>query len=481
MELVTLWRRKKLAPIRWTRTLAGNRHLYEELNWHPSKKRKFQARTAWGKKLEIIRVPELGWQNDDAISTGYLSDSSDDLDDDTMASPDSAHTYKAKLINPHVNDYDAGLQEHSTNECHEMYNSPWHRDRWTHQRQKREAREVSDVEISERYGLIREAKAVSRVVSAQDPENNFTKENIDVVIVHSDKTRPVENLPCIFFIHGGCRIGGTEYSGGFLARAQEWGEKLNAIAVSVAYRLSPYGNGEPTDEEPTNDCFDALKWTYDQLGKGDGDTFLRYGDRSKLVVFGTSSGGGLAASVAMKWTQTPGVGKLCGILLEAPQLDDRCNTKSHDRFKSGNMFTSMDARLGWEVSLGKRRGGNDVNIFEAPARAAKKDVEGFPPTYIDVGAAEPFRDEVIRFSDLLITAGVEVERHVFSGGFHGFFAANPNALVSRLCNARKMGWLSRRLGVTDGAAQTIRDECNELQGKYNKRNEELKGLSYPLR
>ncbi|KAI0450645.1 Alpha/Beta hydrolase protein [Xylaria acuta] len=238
-------------------------------------------------------------------------------------------------------------------------------------------------------------------------------------------------LPCIFYVHGGCRYGGTPYSG-YLERAKEWVVHLNAIVVSVDYRLSPNESDEsPTGEEPTNDCFDALTWVYHHLGT-DKDSILKYGDRTKIIVFGTSAGGGCEA-----------LGELHGLVLEAPQLDDRCNTQSHEEFKNGNMFTSGDALQGWNASLGFRRGGDSVSIFEAPARASYADVEGFPPTYIEVGTAEPFRDEVKNFYSILRKARVEVEMNVWRGGFHGFFAAEPNAIISKLCNLTKLRYLRR--------------------------------------
>jgi acetyl esterase/lipase len=265
-----------------------------------------------------------------------------------------------------------------------------------------------------------------------------------------------------------------------LKRAEEWASHFNAIVVSVDYRLSPNESDEsPTGEEPTNDCFDALKWVYNHLGADD-DEILKYGDHEKLVICGTSAGGGLAASTAMKWYRekdgeaTRAVGSLSGLILEAPQLDDRCDTASHRRFKDGNMFTSRDAIEGWKASLGCRRGTSNVSIFEAPARAGKEDVESFPPTFIDVGTAEPFKDEVKTFYNILLGAGVQVELRLWQGGFHGFFAAAPDILVSRLCNLSKLRWLSQRL---EAHVESIENEYQKVQEEYEAKAEETKGLA----
>lgn len=264
-----------------------------------------------------------------------------------------------------------------------------------------------------------------------------------------------------------------------MERAEEWASHFNAIVVSVDYRLSPNESDEsPTGEEPTNDCFDALKWVYSHLGV-DSDEILKYGDHKKLIVYGTSAGGGLAASTVMKWyrendgitAQT--VGALSGLILEAPQLDDRCATASHRRFKDGNMLTSGDAIEGWKATLGSRRGTGNVSIFEAPARARKEDVESFPPTYIEVGTAEPFKDEVKNFYNILLDAGVQVELRLWQGGFHGFFAAAPEVLVSRLCNLSKLRWINQRLGAH---IESIDNEYQKARKRYEAKADETKGL-----
>ncbi|KAI0804002.1 Alpha/Beta hydrolase protein [Xylaria sp. FL0064] len=324
--------------------------------------------------------------------------------------------------------------------------------------------------IRHKYGLRRATRQVPRDVSCRSTnyqsliDYKVIAEHIDIVIVYVPTILKAESgtLPCIFYIHGGCRYGSTPYSGLF-ERAREWTTHLNAIIVSVNHRLSPNESDEsPTGEEPTNDCFDALTWIYHRLGAEE-DEVLRHSNRERTIVFGTSAGGGLAASTVLKWCHERRVGcprklgDLYGLVLEAPQLDDRCNTHSHDKFTRGNMFTSQDAVLGWQVSLGVRRGTEHVSMFEAPARASDADVEGFPPNYIEVGAVEPFRDEAANFYAMLCRWG---------RGFHGFFAADPNALVSRACNLTKLRWLCRRLQTP---VKDIDDEYDRIKVEYDAR------------
>ena len=58
---------------------------------------------------------------------------------------------------------------------------------------------------------------------------------------------------------------------------------------------------------------------------------------------------------------------------------------------------------GWSALLGDRRGGPDVSIYAAPARAT--DLAGLPPAYIDCGSAEVFRDEDVAYAAALWAAG----------------------------------------------------------------------------
>ena len=80
---------------------------------------------------------------------------------------------------------------------------------------------------------------------------------------------------------------------------------------------------------------------------------------------------------------------------------------------------------------------------EAPARAT--DLRGLPPTFIDVGGAETFRDEDIAYAAGILSAGGECELHVWGGAFHGFYDIAPQSALSRACIAAREDWLARLL------------------------------------
>ena len=100
---------------------------------------------------------------------------------------------------------------------------------------------------------------------------------------------------------------------------------------------------------------------------------------------------------------------------------------------------------GWNALLGEAaRGGPDVSAYAAPFRAV--DLSGLPPTFIDVGSAETFRDEDVAFASRLWQAGGRGELHVWPGGFHGFDVVAPSAAISRGAIAARAAWLHRQLG-----------------------------------
>lgn len=92
----------------------------------------------------------------------------------------------------------------------------------------------------------------------------------------------VRDRPGLLYIHGGGMVCGDNRSG--LDMVLDWVEEFGAVAVSVEYRLAP----EHPHPAPVEDCYEALRWTAEQadvLGV----------DRERLLVVGTSAGGGLAA------------------------------------------------------------------------------------------------------------------------------------------------------------------------------------------
>lgn len=236
-------------------------------------------------------------------------------------------------------------------------------------------------------------------------------------------------VAAIYFIHGGGMVMGDNRGG--LAEILDYAKELQVAVVSVEYRLAP----EHPHPAPVEDCYAGLVWTAEhaeEVGI----------DRDRIVVAGASAGGGLAAAVALLARDRSGP-KPAGQLLLCPMLDDRNDTVSVQQMAGLGVWDRTANETGWSALLGDARGGPDVSPHAAPARAT--DLSGLPPTFIDVGSAESFRDEDVAYATGIWQAGGIAELHVWPGGFHGYFQLAPHAQISQETLAARLRWLRRLL------------------------------------
>nr|WP_221382286.1 alpha/beta hydrolase [Actinoplanes polyasparticus] len=237
-------------------------------------------------------------------------------------------------------------------------------------------------------------------------------------------------LPAIYHTHGGGMVIGDNRTG--VEVIQDWAAEVPSVIVSVEYRLAP----ENPDPAPVEDCYAGLVWTAahaDELGI----------DAERIVIAGTSAGGGLAAGVALL-ARDRGGPALYGQMLLCPTIDDRNDTPSAVQMAGRGVWDRTANDTGWTTLLGAARGGPDVSPYAAPARAT--DLAGLPPAFVDVGSAETFRDEDVAYASRLWQAGGQAELHVWPGGFHGFDMMAPQAAISQEARAARVRWLKRLLG-----------------------------------
>lgn len=123
-------------------------------------------------------------------------------------------------------------------------------------------------------------------------------------------------------------------------------------------------------------------------------------------------------------------------MLLRPMLDDRNDTVSSIQMAGLGLWDHRSNEFGWTALLGDRRGGAHVEPYAAPARAT--DLSGLPPTFLDVGSAETFRDETVAYASRIWAHGGRAELHVWPGGFHWFAGFVPQAPVSQAAEAA--GW-----------------------------------------
>ncbi|MFG2082057.1 alpha/beta hydrolase [Micromonospora tulbaghiae] len=240
--------------------------------------------------------------------------------------------------------------------------------------------------------------------------------------------------PCVYWIHGGGMMWGDRFSN--IDIPLEWLDRFGAVVVTVDYRLAP----EATGTTLVDDCYQGLRWVADNaaaLGI----------DPGRVVVAGASAGGGLAAGVTLMARDLGGPA-VAAQLLSCPMLDHRNDTTSSRQYTGPDgVWTREMNEFGWRSVLGDRTG-EEVSPYVSPALAG--DLSGLPPTYVDAGTAEVFRDEDVTYASRIWAAGGQAELHMWAGGFHGFAALFPHVRVSAAARRAQADWLGRVLDPRPG-------------------------------
>lgn len=229
----------------------------------------------------------------------------------------------------------------------------------------------------------------------------------------------------LYHIHGGGMIVGSvgiEHQSSLMLC-----DALGCVLVSVDYRLAP----EHPHPAPVRDCYAGLVWTADhasELGI----------DPDRLAIYGGSAGGGLTIASSLM-ARDRGHPRLCFQMALYPMIDDRNETPSSHEITDIGIWDRSTNIEAWAWYLG----GNEADSYAAPARAG--DLTGLPPTFIDVGELDLFRDEAIDFAARLLRAGVPTELHVYPGAYHASEAFAPNAGLSQRISATRLDALRRAL------------------------------------
>jgi acetyl esterase/lipase len=211
--------------------------------------------------------------------------------------------------------------------------------------------------------------------------------------------------PALLWIHGGGYIMGSPEQEDLTVKNMV--SAIGCVAVSVDYRLAP----ETCHPGPVEDCYAALKWLHTHASE------LRV-DPTRIAIGGSSAGGGLAATLGLL-ARDRGDIPLTFQLLIAPMLDDRTCTLAEPHPYTGEFIWTREAnRFGWTSLLGQEPGAPDVSPYAAAARAEQ--LEGLPPTFINVGGLDLFLEEDLEYARRLTRAGVPTEFHLYPGAYHGF-------------------------------------------------------------
>ncbi|SDL22861.1 Acetyl esterase/lipase [Glycomyces sambucus] len=258
---------------------------------------------------------------------------------------------------------------------------------------------------------------------AHDPRTGASP---DMVLLRPRK-RPGP-VPVLYYLHGGGLVAGNALDD--LAMAAELASSAGMAVATAEYRLAP----EHRYPAAVEDVYAGLQWTAANAR----DLGL---DPDRIVIGGISAGGGLAAAAALLARDRSGPG-LLGQILICPMLDDRNDTESSRQMEGAGVWDRTANETGWSAYLGDRPR-RDVPVYASPGRAT--DLSGLPPTYVDAGSAETFRDEDVEYARRIWAACGTAELHIWQGGAHAFDAWIPEAALSRQARRTRAEWLRRLL------------------------------------
>ena len=233
--------------------------------------------------------------------------------------------------------------------------------------------------------------------------------------------------PGLIYIHGGGMIMGNLESQDEVLKTTA--SELGMPIASLDYRKAPE---HPYPAAP-EDCYAGVCWVFDNA------TALGM-DINNIGLMGASAGGGLALATALMLRDREGP-ELRYLLPIYPMIDDRHHTASSKAVLDIGIWDREGSIEAWNWYLGD----SAPDAYAAPARA--EDLSGLPPTYIDVGDLDLFRDEDILIAQRLSAAGVPVEFHLWTGAYHASELFAPQAALSQHIWATRYAAIRRFAGI----------------------------------
>ncbi|WDV54274.1 alpha/beta hydrolase [Streptomyces coeruleorubidus] len=232
----------------------------------------------------------------------------------------------------------------------------------------------------------------------------------------------------VYFFGGGWVVGSLDTSD---AICRTLSAKVPCVIVSVGYRLAP----EHPFPAAIDDCYAAVKWVAEhaaELGA----------DGGRIGLAGDSSGGNLAAALALMARDDDGPSISAQVLVYPPTRSSGADTKSMRDNTDPMFFNAYSSAWFWDHYLADPADGESP--YASPLNAA--DHSGLPAALMMTAEYCPLYDEGEAYADALKRAGVPVEYHPYTSLPHGFLA-----LASVLDTARDAfdviaDFLRRRLG-----------------------------------
>lgn len=253
------------------------------------------------------------------------------------------------------------------------------------------------------------------------------------------RPQSAEPLPVLFYFFGGGFVAGSLKTSDSICRVLA--TMTPCVVFSVDYRLAP----EHPFPAALDDCYAAIRWVAEH-----GSEFGA--DSRRMAVAGDSSGGNLAAVMALMARDNDGPRISAQVLvyppLRNPPPDGAALTKSMRENIDPMFFNAQLNTWYWSYYLAESADGDSP--YASPLKAA--DHSGLPPTMVVSAEYCPLLDENKAYVRALARAGVAVEFHRYDGLPHGFLTVA--ALLDRARDA--FGLIARFL------RQQLTEKGNEV-------------------
>lgn len=255
---------------------------------------------------------------------------------------------------------------------------------------------------------IEQARALMRDMQTADV-SGYPVDSLDVELdgysLHIVRPRSAAKpLPAVMFFHGGGWVLGEVKTHARLICEIALG--VNAAVVFVSYTRSPEAHYPAAVEE----CFAATRYVHERAAT------LNI-DPTRLAVAGDSSGGNLAAAVALLAAKRGAPSLRLQVLLY-PVLDCDFDTPSYKSFGRG--FNLDRETMMWFWNHYAPDTATRVASLASPLRAAITELSHLPPALIVTSEYDVLRDEGEAYARKLHDAGIPVTAARISGTVHGF-------------------------------------------------------------
>jgi acetyl esterase len=242
---------------------------------------------------------------------------------------------------------------------------------------------------------------------------------VPVRVYTPEGTRP--DRPVVVYYHGGGFVFGDLRGGDWICGTVA--EELDAIVVSVGYRLAP----KHPFPAAVDDSYAALVWVADhahELGV----------DAGRLGVMGDSAGGTLAAVAAITARDAAGPAIRHQALLY-PSVGASA-TESRRANADAFILTSADMQR-----YGELYAGDPEDWRVSPLRA--ESLAGLPSALIVVAEHDPLHDDGVLYAEALRKAGVPAELVGYPAMPHGFlsfprFARDAKGALARVVASQRL-------------------------------------------